>query len=254
MPVFQKSLLCDNRRMLKVQTDMKEQANNNVTNEPLEDWIVDQVFDAIIERQLPPGYKLSEAALGKTFGVGRMHIRRSLLLLGDRGVVDLHTNRGAFVASPSIEEARAVFEARGEVEPNITRLAVQRASAEDIKILQQHVAAEHKAHSAGNRREAIRLSGQFHLRLAQIANNDILIKLVRELITRSSLIVGIYGSSGVSDCRDHDHEALLKAFIEKDRAGAADLMKRHLSSIEENLNFLPGEENEVNLEEVFSSV
>lgn len=219
----------------------------------LEDWIVDQVFDAIIERQLPPGYKLSESVLGKTFGVGRMHIRRSLLLLADRGVVDLHTNRGAFVSSPSIEEARAVFEARGEVEPNITRLAVERASVDDISRLQQHIEAEHKAHSADNRSEAIRLSGQFHLRLAHIANNDILFKMVRELITRSSLIVAIYGSEGVSDCRDHDHEALLKAFINKDRAGATNLMKKHLSSIEKNLNFLPVRENEVNLEEVFSN-
>lgn len=227
--------------------------NNSVANEPLEDWIVDQVFDAIIERQLPSGYKLSEAELGKTFGVGRMHIRRSLLLLADRGVVDLHANRGAFVASPSIKEARAVFEARGEIEPNITRLAVERASADEINILQQHIEAEHAAHAAGNRREAIRLSGQFHLRLAQIVKNDILIKLVRELITRSSLIVGIYGSSGVSDCRDDDHEVLLKAFINRDTLGASELMRKHLYSIEKHLNFQPVKDHVVNLESVFSN-
>lgn len=239
--------------MMKVTTDKKQNVNENALNEPLEDWIVDQVFDAIIERQLPPGYKLSEVRLGETFGVGRMHIRRSLLLLADRGVVDLHTNRGAFVASPSIEEARAVFEARREVEPNITRLAVQRASADDIARLQQHVDAEHKAHDEGNRREAIRLSGQFHIRLAQIANNDILTKWVRELVTRSSLIVGIYGSAGVSDCRDHDHEKLLNAFIGKDFLVASELMQKHLFSIEKNLNFIPIKESVVKLEEVFPS-
>lgn len=251
--VFQRLLICDNRSMLKFMADTKQEMTNNVANEPLEDWIVEQVFDAIIERQLPPGHKLSEALLGKAFGVGRMHIRRSLLLLANRGVVDLHTHRGAFVSRPSIEEARTVFEARREVEPNITRLAVERATVEDISTLQRHLESEQDAHDAGNRREAIRLSGQFHLILAKIANNAILTKLVRELITRASLIIGIYGSADVSDCRDQDHQGLLSAFITKDAEQAANLMLNHLCSIEKNLNFQSANEHRVDLESVFSN-
>ena len=231
---------------------MKQEIPNNITNEALEDWIVNQVFDAIIEHQLPPGHKLSEAALGKAFGVGRMHIRRSLLLLANRGVVDLHTNRGAFVSTPSVKEARNVFEARREVEPNITRLAVERASSKDIDRLRQLINDESQAPTVNNRREAIRLSGQFHLRLAQIANNEILTKLTRELITRSSLIIGIYGTTRVSDCRNHDHEVLIQAFLDKDGEKASELMKTHLCAIESNLNFELTIENDVDLDTVFS--
>ena len=61
--------------------------------------IVERIFDAVIEQRLPPGTKLSESALCDAFGVGRMRIRRSLLLLASREVVELHANRGAFVAS-----------------------------------------------------------------------------------------------------------------------------------------------------------
>lgn len=231
---------------------MKQSPTDQIDNEFLEDWIVEQVFDAIIERQLPPGHKLSEVALGKAFGVGRMHIRRSLLLLASRGVVDLYANRGAFVSKPSVEEAQEVFEARIEVEPNITRLAVKRASKKDIEILRQHLTDEHQAHIDGDRRAAIRLSGQFHLTLTEIAGNEILAKLVRELITRTSLIIGIYGSAGVSNCHTGDHERLLTAFNDKDGERAAELMVKHLHSIQQHLNFQTGDNEDVDLLNVFS--
>ena len=77
-----------------------------------EEEIVERIFEAIIDQRLPPGTKLSEASLCEAFGVGRMRVRRSLLLLSSREVVSLQPNRGAYVASPSSEQAREVFEAR----------------------------------------------------------------------------------------------------------------------------------------------
>ena len=79
---------------------------------PEEKVIVDRIFSAVMEQRLAPRTKLAEATLCRTFGVGRMRVRRALLLLGSQGIVELHSNRGAYVACPSPEEAREVFEAR----------------------------------------------------------------------------------------------------------------------------------------------
>ena len=65
-----------------------------------ESEIVERIFEAVMEQRLPPGTKLSESALCDAFGVGRMRIRRTLLLLASREVVELHANRGAFIAYP----------------------------------------------------------------------------------------------------------------------------------------------------------
>ena len=124
-----------------------------------EEEIVGRIFEAIIDQRLPPGTKLSEAALCEAFGVGRMRIRQSLLLLASREVVELLPNRGAYVASPSAEQAREVFEARLMIEPNVARLAVERASEDDLTTLGQHLRLEHQAHHSSKRRDAIRLSG-----------------------------------------------------------------------------------------------
>ncbi|MCT7664785.1 GntR family transcriptional regulator [Shinella kummerowiae] len=212
--------------------------------------IVERIFDAVIEQRLPPGTKLSESALCEAFGVGRMRIRRSLLLLASREVVELHANRGAFVASPTPEQAREVFEARLALEPNIARLAVQRASAEDIAALTRHLEMEYVAHKERRRHDAIRLSGQFHTLLAQVAGNAILIRTMKELVTRTSLIIGLFGA-GVSNCRDDDHAAIVGAFHTRDAEKAAWMMTLHLRHIQDHLELGTKSTDSVDLMELF---
>lgn len=220
--------------------------------EVAEEDIVEQIYEAVVEQRLPPGTKLSEAALCKAFGVGRMRVRRSLLLLASREVVELHSNRGAFVARPTPEQAREVFEARLAIEPNVTRLAVERATAADIDALDRHLISEAKAHSDGNRRDAIRLSGQFHTLLAQIAGNGVMLRMVKELITRTSLIIGIFGAPGVSNCRDDDHADLVSAFRERDGERAARIMDAHLRHIQAHVDLKSAQRSKVDLLSVFA--
>lgn len=200
-----------------------------------EEEIVERIFEAVIDQRLPPGMKLSEAALCEAFGVGRMRIRQSLLLLSSREVVELQPNRGAFVASPSAEQAREVFETRLMIEPNVARLAAERATPADIDRLARHLDLEADALRHNRRRDAIRLSGQFHVHLAEVAGNSVALRMVKELVTRTSLIIGIFGSGGASNCRDEDHGEILQALGSRDSDRAAGLMSRHLEHIQEHL-------------------
>ena len=228
-----------------------DKTNSVEADEIDESEIVERIFDAVVEQRLPPGTKLSESALCEAFGVGRMRIRRSLLLLASREVVELHANRGAFVASPTAEQAREVFEARQALEPNIARLAVQRATDEDIAALVRHIEMEHSAHSERHRHDAIRLSGQFHTMLAQIAGNAILIRTMKELVTRTSLIIGLFGAPGLSNCRDDEHEAIVEAFRTRDAEKAARTMAAHLRHIEKHLQLGGKTSDSVDLIELF---
>ena len=207
----------------------------------VEQQVVDQIFEAIIDQRLPPGTKLSESALCDAFAVGRMHIRRSLLLLASRELVEIVSNKGAFVASPTVKQAQDVFEARHALEPTIARLAVRRAQLADFTRLKLHLQQETIAHEQGNRREAIRISGVFHLLLADIAGNGVLIRTTTELIARATLIMGVYGAPGMASCRDDDHASLLAAFETGDEELAASLMDSHLDHVQSNMDLeIPG--------------
>lgn len=198
--------------------------------------IVERIYEAVIDQRLAPGTKLSEASLCTAFGVGRMRIRRCLLILASREVVDLQPNRGAYVAQPSAQQAREIFEVRLAIEPSLARLAAERVKRSDAKTLQALLRKEAQAHEAGNRREAIRLSGQFHVALAQVADNSVMLRIVKDLVTRSSLIIGMYGDPGFTNCRDDDHMAIVDALLVQDGAQAEQLMKAHLSHITEHLD------------------
>ncbi|MCF5826768.1 GntR family transcriptional regulator, partial [Pseudomonas syringae] len=115
-----------------------------------DDVVYEHIFDAILEQRLAPGTRLSEEALGEIFGVSRTIIRRALSRLGHEGVVLLRPNRGAVVASPSVEEARQVFFARRMVEQAITELAVEHATAEQLAELRQMVSDERDSFARGD--------------------------------------------------------------------------------------------------------
>lgn len=218
----------------------------------IEERIVDQIYEAVIDQRLPPGTKLSESALCDAFAVGRMHIRRSLLLLASRELVEIISNKGAFVASPSPKQARDVFEARLALEPAIARFAVQRADLNDFTRLKQHLQQESAAHSRGNRREAIKLSGVFHILIAEIADNGVMLRTTKELIARATLIMGTFGAPGMISCRDDDHSDILGAFESGNDQKAAELMTAHLQHIQSQMNFNQSGPSTVDLTQVFS--
>ncbi|MGI9490439.1 MAG: GntR family transcriptional regulator [Geminicoccaceae bacterium] len=216
-----------------------------------EEDIIDRIFEAVIEQRLPPGTKLSESALGKAFGVGRMRIRRSLLLLASRDIVDLQSNRGAYVSSPTKEQAREVFEARRAIEPNVCRFAIERSQEGDIRRLEQLLEEEQDAHVAGDRRSAIRLSGLFHVNLAEMAANHVMERMVKELVTRTSLIIGLFGAAGTANCHVDEHKQLLQAIKNRRSDEAAQHMVAHLEHIEAQVDLSTEHHKNVDLVEMF---
>lgn len=197
--------------------------------------IIERIFSAVMGHRLPPGTKLSEIALCETFGASRARIRRALLMLAEREIVKLHSNRGAFVASPSPGEARDVFQARRAVEPTIVHGAVQRIEAAQIAALRAFAGREVAALAQGKMHEAIRLSGQFHVALAEFAGNPVLARFVEKLVARTSLIIGLFGSPGIASCSRDEHDALIEAIAARDAVGATNLMLRHLDHLEREL-------------------
>ena len=201
-----------------------------------EDQIVERIFAAVMERRLRPGAKLAENALCEAFGVARARIRRVLIKLAERGIVTLHPNRGAFVASPSPGDARDVFQARRTIEKSVVGDAALRISRKQVDALRAHVAREATAAANGDRREAIRLSGQFHIRLAQVAGNPVIARIVEELVARSSLIIALFGSRQLFSCSEEEHRGLLEAVGARDAVRAAQQMSHHLDHLERELD------------------
>lgn len=214
----------------------KQRSVKNRRTGTQDDVVYAHIFDAILEQRLAPGTKLSEEALGEIFGVSRTIIRRSLSRLAYEGVVQLRPNRGAIVSSPTVSDARQIFYARRLVERAIIELAVAHTTAEQIGHLRKMVVEEQATFSRGDRGTGIRLSGEFHLKLAELARNQPLMNFSRGLISQTSLIIAQYESSGRLHCSYHEHNQLIDAIAERDIDKAVELMMAHLNFIEVKLN------------------
>ena len=200
---------------------------------PLSDAaIVEKIVSAVMEQKLSAGAKLPEAALCAAFDCSRSQIRRILVVLAERGVDTLQANRGAYVASPDAGAVREVFEARRAIERSIVLSAAAHIEKAALAEPRANVRAGGAAEARGERSESIRLSGAFHLRLAEASGNSVLAKFLEELVAQTSLIIGLCGSRSVRSCSEADHEALIEALAQRDGPRAAELMDRHLEHIE----------------------
>lgn len=219
-----------------------------------DDEILERIYRAIVQQRLAPGTKLGEESLCEVFGVSRTRIRRVLLSLSNRQVVELVPNRGAFVARPSAKEARHIFEARRAIELPIMRRAAERASPSDVRRLLAHISQERSAQSAGDRETAIALSGDFHLLLAEIAGNLVLAEFLANLVSRSSLIIGLYGVGGAPDCSYGEHEEVAAALADGDAERACALMDQHLRHTERGLRLSDEAPAEADFSRIFAEI
>jgi DNA-binding GntR family transcriptional regulator len=197
--------------------------------------IVDALTKAIVEHRLHPGTKLAEQKLADHFGVSRTLIRQALFQLVQKRLIRMEPARGAFVATPSSDEARQVFAVRRMIEVEMTRSFVRNVTPAQIKALKEHVAEEKAAVSRGDVPGRTDLLGDFHVRMAELMGNDVLAQILSELISRCALITLMYQSTNAAEHSAEEHAEILKAIAAKDEDLAVKLMNEHLRNVEEGL-------------------
>ena len=210
-----------------------------------------RVMEAIVDQRLLPGTRLNELALCEAFKISRREMERVFLRLAFENVVRMVANRGAFVASPDAIEARAIFAARKTIETGIVELAAARASGADFKVLAKNIADEEAHRRAGRMRDAVSLSGQFHLLLSVVADNAILADQVRQLVARTSLVTSLYDNASEMGCWHDDHNKLVGHLRAHQTKRAVELMRRHLDDLEESLDLGRKTSSKTNLRAIF---
>ncbi|WP_439126725.1 GntR family transcriptional regulator [Ramlibacter humi] len=199
--------------------------------------IVRELTQAIAGHRLQPGTKLAEQRLADHFGVSRTIVRQALHQLAQNRLVTLEPARGAFVAAPTVEEARQVFAVRRMLEAEMTRGFAREATPARIKALRDHVAREKAAVDAQDTAEGIALLGDFHVRMAELMGNEVLAQILRDLISRSSLITLMYQRAGAARHSQEEHVEIVRALAARDAAKAVKLMQDHLDHVEASLAF-----------------
>jgi DNA-binding GntR family transcriptional regulator len=201
--------------------------------------IVDAITAAIVERRLMPGTKLAEQQIADIFKVSRTLVRQALMQLSRDRLVTLEPARGAFVAQPSVEEARQVFEVRQMLEGAMLRQLCGQITDTQVAQLRAHLKAERDAVVRTDVTGRTRLLADFHVVLARLLGNEVLALMLADLLSRSALISLMYQSSHSAEHSQQEHVAIVDALERRDARAAVKLMATHLGNVERNLRLDP---------------
>lgn len=202
----------------------------------------------IQEGRLAVGEKLpSEAALAQGYGVSRSVIREALRSCAALGLTVSRTGKGTFVVSQRVAEdlalgaysARDLHEARPHIEVPAAGLAARRRTEEDVRFLQDVVAAM----AAEDDPQAwVELDTSFHAAVARISHNRVFEKVIadiREALFHQSETLNVVAARQKRS--DEEHLRIFHAI----RDGAADeaeaAMQDHLAAVRGALGAITGE-------------
>ena len=202
--------------------------------------IVDAIIAAIVERRLMPGTKLSEQKIADIFEVSRTVVRQALNQLSRDRLVTLEPARGAFVATPGIEEARQVFELRQMIEGEMIKRLCKVITDQQLAQLRAHLKAESDAAARTDASNRTRLLANFHIVLARMLGNEVLTQLLQDLQRRSSLISLMVRSALPAAASSAEHGAIVDALERRDARAAVRLTQVHLGHVERGLRLGAG--------------
>lgn len=201
----------------------------------VEERIYTSITAALLQGRLRPGAQLVERDLAAAFGCTRGALRKVLARLGFEGKLVLEANRGAFVPSPSEDDIRQVYQARQIVEAGIVAALCGSLSDAHKRRLKAHVRAEEKASRSGAVEESVRLAGQFHVLLTELAGGSQLLELVGQLVARTELYKALFDPSKGSTCSADEHLRIIEALDAGDLRAALASMREHLAELEERV-------------------
>lgn len=211
--------------------------------------IVSQIEHAIFGGELHPGDRLqSERELAEQFGVSRITVRDALRVLEARGLIHVKVGAtgGAFVAETNVDRVAEsistmimlrrmtlseLAEARTVVETAIAELAAQRADEKAVARVAESVergrkvVREHPTHTEE--------SMEFHVRLGEAAQNELLLGTVRAY--RDLLVQTVNDMKSPREPVQRAHEEILEAVRAHDPEATRRLMLAHLHDFEKRL-------------------
>jgi DNA-binding GntR family transcriptional regulator len=198
----------------------------------LADQMYAEIYHAVMGMKLAPKTKLTERDLCEIYRLPRHQVRQVLAKLESDGLVDIHANRGAFIANPSEIEAREMFEVRVILESAVLESIVPALSDRALQQLSEMVNDERTAFKNGQREAWVKLSAEFHIALARLTDNQTLVSAITKYVTRTTLLISSSHPATAGSCSFDEHLEILEAMKRRDTAAAIAVMRSHLRHCE----------------------
>ncbi|MFD7232842.1 GntR family transcriptional regulator [Streptomyces sp. NPDC059881] len=193
---------------------------------PLRQAVYDTLIELIVNGTLTPGQHLVESELAEHLGVSRQPVREALQRLQTDGWVDLRPGQGAFVHSPTPEEASQLLSVRAVLETHSAHGAALYATEQDVTRLWELQEAGIAALTADDARGIVEANAALHGFITHLSRNDVLAEFIRQVDRRVRWYYMPIARPRGKDAWN-EHATLINAIAEGDAERSENLMRRH---------------------------
>lgn len=191
----------------------------------------DYLLDMILNRQLMPGDRIPEVKIAQELGISRTPVREAMRRLANDGLIEIFPNRFAKVSEYTETTIRDIGMLRIVLDTTAVKLAGMFSSKADCLRLKSIAQKCIDAMMAGDKKQRWHYDAEFHMELARMSRNEILIKFQTELYLRVRFIMIHHINPEESEQRHlQQHLDLADALMEHDDAKAREIILDQLTS------------------------
>ena len=200
-----------------------------------QDAVLREIRQAIMSRRLNPGQWVRQWDLAKKLNVSSVPVREALKTLEAEGQVTYEPYRGYKVVDLSVDQLKEIYLARGLLEEEVTRRAVERVDEELIRSLEESLSRMDALAEAGDVLGYTEANREFHFLLFERAGLPRLYHMIDLLWQNSEAYRGLIFGPEWSRKAHEDHETILEACKAGDVDRVIAAQERHRANAMENI-------------------
>ena len=214
--------------------------------------VTEQIIDLIKSNELKPGDKLPpERELAEKFSISRGSLREAFRVLESKGLIKSkpgggrfirETKKDAFIDTENVilnlekSSILELLEAREIFEVKVVEFAAERATAEEVKVIEEVFSRVSEEEGIEDRdtedEEKTELDTEFHLAIARASHNFVFINIMRlHLDLLKDIREKTWQIPGRREEQQEEHREIFQAIKGHNSKKASEAMLRHLRSI-----------------------
>jgi len=212
---------------------------------------IEQIMNLIKNKKLRPGDKLPpERELAEKLSISRGSLREAFRVLESRGLIKSkpgggryireirkngHNNTENIILSLEKSSILELLEAREMFEVKIAKIAAQKATIEDIQLIEEALSKinEEEELKYGKETES---DSEFHLAIANASHNFVFVNIIKlHLDLLRDTREKTWKIPGRREEQQEEHQTIFQAIKEHDSKEAGEAMLKHLKNVREVL-------------------